>query len=54
MLRIYLGIQNKDDVNAFNILWQALHMIAWKFVIQKHTKAAIEGIPPTKIKQGIY
>ena len=38
---IYLGIKNKDDGNALNI-WQALHMIAWKFVIQKHTKAAIE------------
>ena len=27
-------------------------MIAWKFIIQKHTKAAIEGIPPKKINTG--
>ena len=27
-------------------------MIAWKFIIQKHTKSAIDGIPPKKINTG--
>ena len=43
----YLGI--KKDGNAISRGQALLHMIAWKFIIQKHTNAAIEGIPRKKI-----
>ena len=47
---IYLGI--KKDGNAISRGQALLHMIAWKFIIQKHTKSAIDGIPPKKINTG--
>ena len=47
---IYLGI--KKDGNAINRGQALLHMIAWKFIIQKHTNAAKERIPPKKINTG--
>ena len=49
-LWIYLGI--KKDGKAINRGQALLHMIAWKFIIQKHTNAAIERIPPKKINTG--
>ena len=43
-------IRNKKDGNAISRGQALLHMIAWKFIIHKHTiKAAIEDIPPKKI-----
>ena len=47
---IYSGI--KKDGNAISRGQALLHIIAWKSIIQKHTKAAIEGIPPKKINTG--
>jgi len=45
-------LRNKQDGNAISRGQSQLHMIAWKFIIQKHTNAAIEGIPPKKINTG--
>ena len=45
-------LRNKQDGNAISRGQAQLHMIAWKFIIQKHTNAAIEGIPPKKINTG--
>ena len=45
-------LRNKKDGNAINRGQALLHMIAWKFIIQKHTNAAIERIPPKKINTG--
>ena len=36
-------------MNAISRGQALLHMIAWKFIIQKHTNVAIEGIPRKKI-----
>ena len=46
---IYLRVKKQKDGNAISRGQALLHMIAWKFSIQKHTKAAIEGLTPTKI-----
>ena len=45
-------LRNKKDGNAISRGQALLHMIAWKFIIQKHTKSAIDGIPPKKINTG--
>ena len=42
-------LRNKKDGNAISRGQALLHMIAWKFIIQKHTNAAIEGRPRKKI-----
>ena len=40
---------------AINRRHALLHMMTWKFIIQTHTKAAIERIPPTRINtRNIY